>query len=84
MLEAYSADRVAAESKADRIRKSAVRVRASGVPVRVLRAIYLPEDETSLVLFDAPSADDVRALVADAGLSIERIAVAVVSAKEED
>lgn len=83
LLEAYASNASAAESGAQRMRASALRVRETGIPVRVLRTIFLPEDETNLVLFEAPSADDVRATVRDAGLQIDRIVAAVLTPEED-
>jgi hypothetical protein len=83
LLEAYASSASAAESGAQRMRASATRITETGTPVHVLRTIFLPEDETSLVLFEAPSADDVRAAVSGAGLPIDRIVVAVLTPEED-
>jgi hypothetical protein len=48
-------------------------------PVRYLRAILVPEDETCYLLFDAASADDVRAVVTRAAVPFERICTAIES-----
>ena len=48
-----------------------------GAPVRYLRAILVPEDETCYLLFDAASADDVRAVVTRAAVPFERICSAI-------
>lgn len=77
LLEAYSADAAEAERGAARMRDSATQIRLTGIEVHVLRTIFLPEEETSLVLLEAPSADDARATVVEAGLSVDRIVVAV-------
>ena len=45
-------------------------------PVRYLRAILVPEDETCYLLFDAASVDDVRAVVTRAAVPFERISTA--------
>jgi hypothetical protein len=83
LLEAYASTVAAAESGAAQIRASAMRSRDAGVPVRVLRTIYLPEDETNLVLFDAPSAADVCTTVQGAGLPVDRLVVAVLTAGDD-
>ncbi|MFN8222836.1 MAG: hypothetical protein U0R50_06245 [Gaiellales bacterium] len=83
LLEAYAVDAAAAELRADCLRRSARKLRVTGTTVRVVRAIFLPEEETSLVLFEAPSVDAVRAAVADAGLAADRIVVAVLSPAEQ-
>jgi hypothetical protein len=46
-------------------------------PVRYLRAILVPEDETCYLLFDAVSADDVRAVVTRAAVPFERVCAAI-------
>jgi hypothetical protein len=48
-----------------------------GAPVRYLRAILVPEDETCYLLFDAGSADDVRAVITRAAVPFERICTAI-------
>jgi hypothetical protein len=48
-----------------------------GAPVRFLGAILMPEEETCLWLYQAPSAGAVRAAMTAAGLQPERITPAV-------
>jgi hypothetical protein len=48
-------------------------------PVRYVRAILVPEDETCFLLFDAASIDDVRAVVTRAAVPFERISSAIES-----
>jgi hypothetical protein len=48
-----------------------------GKPVRFLRSIFVPEDETCFYLYEAPSAETVRAAAARAGLRFHRITEAV-------
>jgi hypothetical protein len=50
---------------------------AAGVPVRHLSTIYVPSDESCFSLFDAPSADALRATQDRAGIGFERIVEAV-------
>ena len=83
LLEAYARDVAASNLDTRRMEASANRRRNAGMQIRLLRTIFLPEDETSLVLFDAPSAEDVVTIVSDAGLPIERIAIAVLTPGEE-
>jgi Protein of unknown function (DUF4242) len=51
-----------------------------GTPVRFLRSIFVPEDETCFYLVRAASADAVRAAAARSGLLFERITEAVFDA----
>ncbi len=46
-------------------------------PVRFLRSILVPEDETCFLLYEGPSADAVEAAVRGAGLSPDHISAAV-------
>ena len=50
---------------------------ASGRSVRCLRSIFVPEDETCFLLFEAPSADAVGDAVRRAGLLPDHISAAV-------
>jgi hypothetical protein len=45
----------------------------SGQPIRHLRTIVIPEDETLLVLYDAPSAEAVRLALERAGITCDRV-----------
>jgi hypothetical protein len=53
------------------------RLTREGVPVRFVRSIFVPEDETCFYLFEARSADDVRTAAERAGLQVERVTEAV-------
>ena len=48
-------------------------LRNQGVPIRYLRSIVIPEDETSFHVFDAPSAALVSDVGRRAGIPFERI-----------
>jgi Protein of unknown function (DUF4242) len=62
---------------AERARLAAEEQTRLGTPVRYLRSIYVPEDETCFVLFDACSADAVRATALLAALPFERVSTAI-------
>ena len=51
-------------------------LRESGAAVRYVSSIFVPEDETCFLLFEAPSAAAVRELAGRAALLCERIAEA--------
>ena len=55
---------------------------AHAPPVRYLRAILVPEDETCYLLFDAASCEDVRAVVTRAAVPFERISAAIESEEQ--
>lgn len=44
---------------ADGARRISAEMRAMGVPVRFLRSVYVPEDDSCFFLFEGPSAADV-------------------------
>jgi len=79
LAEIYAArsDEDAVTLGADRARRAAEALATEGVPVRYLRTIFVPEDETCLVLYEADSAEAVREAARRAGLAFERVAEAV-------
>ena len=52
---------------------TAVEDTPAGVVIKHLRTIVVPEDETLLVLYEAPSADAVRDALARAGIHCDRV-----------
>lgn len=76
LIELYvsRADAAGAELSAQRAHRAADELAREGVPVRFLRSIFIPEDETCLLLVEASSGDAVREVAQRAGLSFERIA----------
>jgi hypothetical protein len=61
----------------ERARRAAEELTSEGTPVRCVRSILVPEDETCLCLYEAESIDAVRAASVRSGLSFERISAAV-------
>jgi hypothetical protein len=59
---------------AERVRIGAEAATRAGTPVRLLRSIFVPEDETCFMLLEAESAGDVRAATSNAGLRLEHVA----------
>ena len=55
-----------------------------GTPVRYLRSLFVPDDETCFLLYEAASAEAVRETVRRAGLAFERITEAVTGAVSAD
>lgn len=72
----------AAKRSAQRARLAAEGLTRDGTPVHYLRSIFVPEDETCLVLYEAASADAVLEATQLAALRIERVAEAVVTSDE--
>jgi hypothetical protein len=58
-------------------------MRREGVPVRFLRSIYVPEEDTCFCLYEAPSVDAVRQAAGRAHLDFERVAQAITQSKGE-
>ncbi len=69
---------------AERTRLAAHELTAEGTPVRFVRSLYVPEDETCFLLIEAASADVVREAVRRAGLPFERISETLVRPDEEE
>jgi hypothetical protein len=82
LLELYvaRADAVAVEDGAARVRRAAEEHTAEGTPVRYLRSIFVPDDETCFVIFEAVSADAVREVARRAALSFDHVAAAIETA----
>jgi hypothetical protein len=79
LLEVYMSrsDRCAVGDAADRAAVAAQRVRRDGRSVRYLRSIFVPEDETCFLVYEAASIDDVRRAARLAGLPADRIVEAL-------
>lgn len=71
------ADAAAAERNGQSARRAAEELALQGIPVRYLRSIFVPEDETCFLLYEADSADLVRAAARRAELTFERVAEAI-------
>jgi hypothetical protein len=79
LVESYAA---ASPSAVEDARVRARRTAELGVGVKYLRTTFLPEDETILHLFEAPSAATLGEAVKRAALPFERIVEAVEGAAE--
>jgi Protein of unknown function (DUF4242) len=75
LVETYiaRADDAAAERGAERARDAAEQLTREGRPVRFLRTIFVPEDETCFYLFEAGSATVVREASRRAAVQFERV-----------
>jgi hypothetical protein len=62
------------ERRAERVQRAAVELTAAGTPVRLVRSIFVPVDETCLLLFEAESVDAVRQAAQRAALPFEHVA----------
>ena len=80
LVELYvpKADRAPVAVWAERLTGAAAELTAEGRPVRLLRSILVPEDETCFLLVEACSAATAREAATRAALSFERVAEATV------
>jgi hypothetical protein len=62
---------------ADRARRGAEEVSREGTSVRFLRSLFVPEEETCLYVYEAPSADAVREAARRATLRFDRVNAAI-------
>ena len=76
LVELYMArgDGDALAREGERARRAAQTATRSGAPVRFVRSFFVPEDETCFLVFEAASAEDVRAAALLAGLRFEHVA----------
>jgi hypothetical protein len=74
-------DLLSAESDAERGRLAAEELTREGTPVRYLRSIFVPEEETCFSLYEAATADAVHEVARRAALRFERVAEAVSHSK---
>lgn len=75
LLELYvsRSDAAAVGQESERARRAALELTGEGTPVRYLRSIFVPEDETCFLLYQAESIDAVRLAAERAGLGNARI-----------
>lgn len=75
LVETYVArgDTTGLQKRATQARVAAEELRREGEPVRYVRSIFVPEDETCFYLFEAPSVDAVRETARRASLQVDRI-----------
>jgi Protein of unknown function (DUF4242) len=68
------AERDGVGRRAERAQRAALELTEAGTPVRFVRSIFVPTDETCLLLFEAPSIDVVREAARRAELPIDHVA----------
>ena len=78
LVELYVAhdDHGAARQQAARAEQAATELTREGRPVQCLRSIFVPEDETCFLLFEAPSIDAVEDAVRRAELPLTHVSAA--------
>jgi hypothetical protein len=79
LLERYASrsDSEAAAASSERARREAERMSREGTSVRLVRSIFVPEDETCFDLYEAESLDAVREAARRAELRVDRITKSV-------
>jgi hypothetical protein len=77
-------DAPAVERGAERARLAAEQLAREGTPVRYLRSIFVPEDETCFLLYEATRAEDVEEAARRAAVPFERVAEAVTNPTSVD
>ncbi|MFN8224400.1 MAG: DUF4242 domain-containing protein [Gaiellales bacterium] len=65
-------------------RLAAVELTREGRAVRVVRSIFVPDDETCFLLYEAITADDVAEAARRASLPFDRVALAVAGREGEE
>jgi hypothetical protein len=80
-LYASRTDVAGVERGAERARLAAEQLTRAGTPVRYQRSIFVPQDETCLVLFEAASADAVCATARRAALPFDRVVEVVAESR---
>jgi Nickel responsive protein SCO4226-like len=81
VVESYAAD---SQTVFDEARAQARRVEELGEGVRYVRTTFLPDDQTMLHVFEAPSAEELDRAGRLAALPYERIVVAVEGAESTE
>ena len=62
---------------AARSRAACVALSSEGVSVRLLRSVFVPEDGSCLLVFEASDADAARSASERAGIPVERVSEAI-------
>jgi hypothetical protein len=73
LVESYASRGVASAATVDELSRTADEVSRAGAPIRLVRAIPVPEEEICFYLFEARSVVAVREVASRAGLRHERI-----------
>jgi hypothetical protein len=77
LAELYLSKGAASDVASATARARAAAAETDDVPIRCLRSIFVPDDETWFLLYDAPTAAAVKRAVERAGLPCARIVEAV-------
>ncbi len=83
LLECYvtRTDGAAIKTGEDRARIAADELTREGTAIRLLRSIFVPEDETCFYLYEAETVEAVREAARRAALPLERVAEAISKAE---
>ena len=72
------------QALAARAREAAGQLREEGTPIRFLRSVFVPEDDSCLFLYEALSAEAVGEAGRRAALGVERVSAAVQLDEQEE
>ena len=70
-------DGAAVDAGCERARRAAEQLTREGTPVRYLRSIFVPEDETCFLLYEAAASGHVEDAARRAALRFERVTEAI-------
>ena len=86
LIECYAArtDGAAIERDEQRARLAAGELTREGTPIRLVRSIFVPEDETCFYLYEAETVEAVREAARRAALPSDRIAKAISESKRSE
>lgn len=86
LVELYvsGADADGADRETRRTHRAAAALTAEGRPVRLVRSIFVPEDETCFLLYEAATAGDVEEAARRASLAFDHVALAIPGHDEEE
>jgi hypothetical protein len=79
LIEVYvsRSDEATVQRDAKQARRAAEQVTREGTPVRFMRSIFVPDDETCFHVYEAASAECVREAAVRAALRFERVSEAI-------
>ena len=78
------AERGGVGRRAERVKRASLELSAAGTPVRFVRSILVPTDETCLFLFEAQSIDAVREAAHRADIPFEHVAETAVDTSADE
>jgi hypothetical protein len=86
LVELYASrvDAAAVDRGAARARRAAEELSREGTPVRYVRSIFVPDDETCFLLYEATRVEDVEEAARRASLPFDHVAHAIAGPDAEE